>query len=604
MSLRRVGGLAAVVLAAMVCLSCGDIYRPVVIPIAVTPPNPASFHSVFAISANAQANPGAALQIDVSGDTDIGQADMGINPTHAAILPNNSRVFVVSAGSLFPGQSDLITTFSPAAAGSTASGLGNPSSFTYPNLGPINSTTGVPQWFCSYLPDFLTTVSNTQMYVANYGVDNDPGCTNLTSTDSVAFVSNLSSSITNIAYLPAGSHPVALAETPDAQHLFVVNQGNDTVSDLSPLDLSTTSTINVGATPVWAVARPDNRRVYVLSQGSGTLIPIDVPTDTILPSQTNLSVGAGANFLLYDPHLNRLYVTNPTNGNVYIFSATGGVDLSGAANDTPTLLATISMNAGSNPPCSSLCSPVSVTALPDGSRFYVASYQSETACSDPNVGASSSCVIPLLTVFDARSMRVKPVSASLRSPSISLLSTPNFAANQYALAPVASCAPASTYAPGTTRFRMFTTAAADSSHVYVSVCDAGMIADVVTATNTISIGTNAPDTLVTNLAAPFAACTGSCPGVATFTSFSVTNGVVTFSANNSFTAGTRVAISKTGTSLDGQTFTVLSPGANPPPYASFSAHLNSKLDASVSGKFGVAVPLSPPQAPIFLLTGQ
>ena len=232
------GGLAAVVLAAMICLSCGDIYRPVVIPIAVTPPNPASFHSVFAISANAQANPGAALQIDVSGDTDIGQADMGINPTHAAILPNNSRVFVVSAGSLFPGQSDLITTFSPAAAGSTASGLGNPSSFTYPNLGPIDSITGVPQWFCSYLPDFLTTVSNTQMYVANYGVDNDPGCTNLTSTDSVAFVSNLSSSITNIAYLPAGSHPVALAETPDAQHLYVVNQGNDTVSDLSPLDLS------------------------------------------------------------------------------------------------------------------------------------------------------------------------------------------------------------------------------------------------------------------------------------------------------------------------------------------------------------------------------
>ncbi len=602
MSFRRVGGLAAVALATTLLLSCGDIYRPVVIPIAVTAPNPASFHSVFAISANAQANPGAALQIDVSGDTDIGQADMGINPTHAAILPNNSRVFVVSAGSLFPGQSDVITSFSPAASGSTASGLGNTASFTYPNLGPIGST-GAPEWFCSYLPDFLTTVSSTHMYVANYGVDNDPGCTNLSSTDSVAFVSSISNSIANIAYLPAGSHPVALAETPDAQHLYVVNQGNDTVADLSPLDLSTTFTISVGATPVWAVARPDNRRVYVLSQGSGTLTPIDVATDTILPSQTNLSVGAGANFLLYDPHLNRLYVTNPTNGNLYVFSATGGVDLSNAANDTPTLLATISMNAGANPPCSSACSPVSVTALPDGSRFYVASYQTEASCSDPNVGATS-CVIPLLTVFDARSMTVKPVSASLRSPSISLLSTPNFAANQYALTPVASCAPAPTYTPGSTRFRMFTTAAADSSHVYVSVCDAGMIADVVTATNTISIGTNSPDTLVTNLAAPFAACTGSCPGVATIASFSVKNGVVTFVANNSFTAGTRVAISKTGTTLDGQTFTVLSPGANPPPYSSFSSNLNSKADASVSGKFGVAVPLAPPQAPIFLLTGQ
>ena len=66
-----------------------------------------------------------------------------------------------------------------------------------------------------------------------------------------------------------------------------------------------------------------------------------------------MSVGAGANFLLYDSHLNRLYVTNPSNGNLYVFSATGGVDLSGAANDTPELLATISMNAGANPPCSS-----------------------------------------------------------------------------------------------------------------------------------------------------------------------------------------------------------------------------------------------------------
>jgi hypothetical protein len=92
--------------------------------------------------------------------------------------------------------------------------------------------------------------------------------------------------------------------------------------------------------------------------------------------------------------------------------------------------------------------------------------------------------------------------------------------------------------------------------------------------------------------------------VATIASFSVANGIVTFHANNSFTAGTRVAISKTGTTLDGQTFTVLSPGANPPPYTSFSCNLNSKVDAGASGKSGVAVPLSPPQAPIFLLTGQ
>ena len=140
MSLRRVGGLAAVALAMMVCLSCGDIYRPVVIPIAITPPNSANFHAVFGISANAQINPGAALQIDVSGDTDIGQANIGINPTHAAILPNNSRVFVASAGSFFPGQSDVVSAFAPAFSSNVATGLGTPSHLR------------IPMWDRSVLP--------------------------------------------------------------------------------------------------------------------------------------------------------------------------------------------------------------------------------------------------------------------------------------------------------------------------------------------------------------------------------------------------------------------------------------------------------------------
>lgn len=625
MSFRRVGGLAAMALSVMLWMSCGDIYRPVVIPVAVTPPNSANFHAVFAVSSNALANPGAVLQIDVSGDTNIGQAEMGINPTHAAILPNNARVFVASAGSLFPGQSDIITAFSPAVGSSIATGLGLPSVFTYPNVGPIGPT-GVPDWFCSYLPDFLTTNSSTQMYAANYGVENDPGCApNLSSTDSVTSLSSASNSIGNIAYLPPGSHPVALAATPNGQNLYAINQGkdlsgNNTVVNLSPTDLSTMATIIIGntpgSTPVWAVARADNQRVYVLTQGDiatqepGKLIVIDTATNTVLSTQ-DLSIGFHANFILYDAHLSRLYVTNPGNTDptvptpsdaaVYVFSTTGGTDSGGTANDTPRLLTRIPFTPGSGV-CPSGCFPVSVSALPDGSRFYVASYQSETTCSDANVGATS-CIIPLLTVFDAPSMSLKPASAppSLRSPSISLLSPPNFAATQYALPPVASCATPLTYTPGTTRFRMFTTAASDSSHVYVSVCDAGMIADVVTGTNTISTGSNSPDTLVTNLAAPSGVCSGSCSSVARITSLATSGNVVTFTAANSFTPGTRVGISQTGTSLDGQTLTVLAAGLSA---NSFSCNLNSSGDQGVTGTKGQAVPLAPMQSPIFLLTGQ
>lgn len=641
MSFRRVCGLVLTALATLLWMSCGQVYRPVVIPVSTTPPNTANFHAVFGINSNVSPSQGTVLQIDVSGDTNIGVANVGINPTHAAGLPNNSRIFVASAGSLTYGNADTVMAFTPAADSTIATGIGNPTVFSLPNVGPdqtsaitsisesgnvvtavlsntiqatingaivvsgvsiggydgnftvssvsgntvqyvdtatgLSATTGgtatipVPT-FCSYLPDFVTSQQTSTVYVANYGAENGTTCS-YASTDSVASLNTSTGAVANIAYLNPGNtspapHPIALAETPNAQHLYVVNQGDgasaSSVMDLSPTDLSLQGTITVGINPTWIVARLDNQRVYVLNQGSGTLMPIDTATDTILQSQTNLSVGPGANFLLYDANLNRLYVTNPATGNVFVYSATGGVDLGGTANDTPLLLATISMTAGSKPPCPKACAPVSVTALPNGSRFYVASYMSETACSDANVGATA-CIVPMLTVFDAPSMTVKQVPSTLisGSPSLSLLSSPPFAPSQYAVSPVTSCVTPAVYTPGSTRFRMFTAASADSSHVYVSICDAGGIADVSTNTNTISQGNNSPDTLVTDLIAPFGACNNaSCNSAAPITSFSIASNVVTFQAANNFVAGEKVQISglTTGTYLNGQTLTVLSTG--------------------------------------------
>ena len=107
---------------------------------------------------------------------------------------------------------------------------------------------------------------------------------------------------------------------------------------------------------------------------------------------------------------------------------------------------------------------------------------------------------------------------------------------------------------------MFTTSSSDSSHVYVSMCDAGAIAVVATTTNSINQGANAPDTLVTDIAAPFGACSAAnCSSAAPITSFSITSNVVTFQASNNFISGEQVQVSglSTGTYLNGQTLTVL-----------------------------------------------
>jgi YVTN family beta-propeller protein len=483
MSLRSVGRWAALVIPTLLCVSCGQVYRPVVIPCSEggipgcpveTLPSSANFHAVFAISTNVSNFPGAAMQIDVSGDSIIGETpssdksepNLGNNPTSAAILPNHGQVFVASAGSVVAGGVDVVSSFGPASQSTTGTGLSQVFTLSLP---------------AGSQPVFLNTTENNNVYVANYN------------TNSVATLNTSLNAISNTA--PVGTHPVALAETPNASKLYVANQGSNTVSSLNTVDLSANVVTGFsGTTPVWVVARGDSQKVYVLTQGDGQLVTIDTATDTVTGS---LPVGAGANFIFYDPNLNRLYVTNPSTSKVYVLSDTGG------ANDTPTQLAVISFAAGSAS-CPTGCAPASVTALPDGSRFYVASYQTAAACPDTNV--TGACVIPGLSVFDAASLTAKI------APALKLLTWPPppttgpFAPNQYAVTPVAACAPAALYSPTTTRFRVFTVASVDSSRVYVSMCDAGAIAVInTTDSNTNDTGGSGtpPDTLVTDLPAPF-----------------------------------------------------------------------------------------------------
>ncbi|HLV88003.1 MAG TPA: YncE family protein [Candidatus Sulfotelmatobacter sp.] len=579
MSFRRTCRLVALAAATLLCISCGQVYRPVVIPVSTTPPYPAGFHEVFGISNNIPFNQGTAMQIDVSGDTNIGVANMGVNPTHAGILPNNTRVFVASSGSLSSGEADAVMAFTPAGDTTVASGLGNPVTISLPY---------------GSLPVFVTTTQTSAVYVANFG------------TNSVSALSTSTNAVTMTESV--GSQPIALAETPNALNLYVLNQGDNTLTDLSPVDLSTLATIPIGNTPVWAVSRADSQRLYVLTQGDGLLHTLRTDTNAIVGSQ---SVGVGANFILYDSNRSRLYVTSPATSSFYVFDVTTDppTPIMPAGSASPAIGLPLPSPCGGGITCSGV-TPVSVSALPDGSRFYVASYVTASPCPDPNVGnltPTDSCMIPQLTVFQAASLTVKPMpsSSSLLSPSLSLLSSPQFGATQYAVRQVSTCVPAPSYSPSSTRFRMFTTAAADSSHVYVSLCDAGMVADVAATTSTVTTGgSNTPDTLAADIPTPFAACTGSsCPTPANITGFSITSNVVTFQAANNFFPGEQVSISglSTGTSLNGLTLTILATGLSS---SSFECMLSgTNQDVPQTTDSGSAVPLPVQQTPIFLLSG-
>jgi YVTN family beta-propeller protein len=495
MSVRRAVFLAAMVLPILVWMACGQVYRPVVIPCSTggvpgcpveSAPQPSNFHSVFGITTNSPNFPGGALQIDVAGDSIVGetptsqpsQANLGELPTYGAISTTDSQVFVASAGSVILGGLDVVSYFNPVFQSTQATGLGT--------VGTIALPAGSQ-------PVFLASTESAEMYVANYN------------SNSVAQISTATDVVTQTATV--GTNPVAMAEIPSATQqplkLYVANQGSNTISSLNTADLAPNVVTGfTGVTPVWVVARGDAQKVYVLTQGDGTLVTIDVATDTVTSS---LPVGAGANFIFFDPYLNRLYVTNPVTSTVYVFSDTS------ATSDVPTLLATIPFTAGSvSCPAATACAPVSVTALPDGTRFYVASYATATSCPDSNV--SGACVIPYLSIFNANTFTAEYPKA----PAMTLLSPTStaFVATQYAVPPVASCATAplypTLYAPGATRFRMFTVASVDSTKVFVAMCDAGGIAVIDTSgANTNNPGTGTPsDSLVMDLLAGYAGSSG------------------------------------------------------------------------------------------------
>jgi YVTN family beta-propeller protein len=307
---------AGVLLLMLICLSCGQTYRPVATPIIPSLPNPGFSHFALVISGNGIDHPGASTSINVSGDTAESQSIVGLMPVQAAVVLNGTRVYVANS------HDDTVSTFSPT----------SPTPVTTISL-PAGSA-----------PSFVATAENASVYVANSG------------NNTVSAIVMANNVLEQPVYgIPVGIDPVSLAETPNLQKLYVANRGNGagggSVTSINPVDRSVNPPISnaTWVSPVSVAARSDSNRAYVLDQGNGMVSAIDTASDTVVNS---VAVGVGANFMLYDSTRNRLYVSNPLANTVtYLQASTDAL--------TATVLA--------------IANPISVAVLPDGTRAYVSS---------------------------------------------------------------------------------------------------------------------------------------------------------------------------------------------------------------------------------------
>ncbi|MGA8489297.1 MAG: YncE family protein [Terriglobales bacterium] len=391
------GVRAAVVLVLTVLwMGCGETYRPVATPIPPLPPSPGFSHLAVVISGNGSSHPGASTSIDVSGDTAVSQSIVGLAPVQATLVRNGTSVYVVNSGD------DTVSAFSP---------------FSAVPVTTISLPTGSG-------PTFAATTEGATVYIANSG------------SNTVLAIDTISNVIeVPLSGIPVGVNPVALAETPNQQYLYSANQGTGgsggSVTGIDPVDRTVNPPI-ANATwisPVSVLARSDSDRVYVLDQGSGLVSAVDTAANAVVNS---VSVGVGANFMLYDPTRNRLYVANPAKNTVTYLDASSDA-LSGVV--IP------------------VANPVSVATLPDGSRAYVSS-----------ASVSGGNVTSAVTVINALTGSVK---STIR---------------------VATAAKVCTSNPS----ELSMAASADSTRVYMGNCDAGNVAIIQTLNDTLVLQMPAP----------------------------------------------------------------------------------------------------------------
>lgn len=453
----------------VICIACGDTYRPVAQPIPGPSPNPSAVHFVYAISTNGDdslsssgtclpsgtpppcvADPGSFSRIDVSGDSVSSAVTTGVFPVHATLTPNGTQYYVAS--------SDGTISAGTATSGAQATTI---------NL-PQLCASG-----CAPSPSFVHSTESGKMYVA----DAANGTVSVINTASNVVVQSIPvdpAFAGNPLPLPdSNSRPIALAELPNGSRIYAANQGTNKITSINTVDGSIAAVVPISGSPVWAVAGGDNIHVYVLTS-NGTISVISSLSDTV--TSASASTGAGANFMLYDKGSNFLYVTNPVASSVSIFDV---------SSDPPVLRSGAAVGiapvAGSG--CTSAVHPTSVTVLGDGTRAYVAGYQAD---SNGSVCAQASVIDPGTTTV---------------TKTISLPQSSNAAQT--------ACSSA--------RFRVFVASSGGTNgpfKIYVSQCDAGSVSVIDTSASNVGPDPHPADVVMATVPSPissFPAVPGAIP---------------------------------------------------------------------------------------------
>ncbi|HKW76298.1 MAG TPA: YncE family protein [Terriglobales bacterium] len=376
---NRLGLVGLALVSMFLVAGCNDTLRQFITPVPKPGGDPSTLANAVVLSQNPAGN-GSTLHIDVSGDSISGVVTTGPNPVFFG--KSSSRIYILNGDNtvttyngLLPLQSQPSVVTQPVAASGAISGSGSS--------------------------------------VGNFYLANQPS-----GNSSMIAPSGSLFAVTSL--VPVGTGPVAIAGNSSNNKIYVVNHDSNTVTVISTTDNTIIGSIDLanvpaplkpGVNPIWGVMSSDGVHVFIVNQGDGTaghtgsVSVIDTFLDQII---TTIDVGqnpaiSSPNYAIYDPTLQRLYVSNTGENTVSVIDASR-IDLAAVPQLLPKLLANIPVSGA----------PTSVAALSNGTRVYAALgncpagtnhtnlVQTPTLTTPPNL---PSCTGNLVSVISTNSLR-------------------------------------------------------------------------------------------------------------------------------------------------------------------------------------------------------
>lgn len=342
----RIAGILASVSVTLLLLGCGDTYRPVVNPEVPPGGNPEYSNTAFVVNQGLPetsvsatcANPpcptaGTIAQIDVPGDVDMAEIDVGRTPWMSFI--SGATLWIPNLGD------NSVSFYVPSNTGPT-----------YPT-GPNVTTVSLP---VSANP-IAVAGNGTYIYVAFSGLNQ------------IGVITGASMVVTQTINLK--QQPVAMTQTPDGKYVYVISKGTGTTpgtaTAIAMLDNRVLNdSIPLGINPVAAVATSDY--VFVLNRESGGPGSVTVISTANNQVMGTLPVGRSSDSGNWP-------LTNP----IYLEKTKARIFVANSDDDTVSMYELSKLGTGTLPtrPDATFtlaqgARPVSVAALTDGTRVYTA----------------------------------------------------------------------------------------------------------------------------------------------------------------------------------------------------------------------------------------